>query len=118
MKGRRRPKKKKPEPPEIIITQHAMDRANERLSLGAKSFSRMAMSAWRNGITLDESISKLKEYLLSTMDSPGREGTEIRIYGTYIYVFITNKLVTVFRCPTAYLKYIKIIKRKRKNENN
>lgn len=99
----------------VAISNHAFERAQERLSLNPKSFIRMVDKAWRNGIKESEIVGDFASYIIELKE--GRE-QDIRIYGSFIYIFVNKLLVTVYVCPAKYIKYLKIIKQKRNDHHN
>ena len=94
----------------IAISNHAFERAKERLSLNPQSFIRMVNKAYRNGIDEKEFTGAFAIFMSDL--KAGRE-QEVKVYGTFIYIFVNKLLVTVYHCPAKYIKYLKIVKEKR-----
>lgn len=100
----------------IIITDHAYQRAKERLSLNAKTFYKLALKALDNGITHSQTKGKLNRYITSLFFK-SYSGNNVRIYGDNIYIFDKKKLITVYRLPGEFLPIVRKIL-KINNHNN
>jgi UDP-2,3-diacylglucosamine pyrophosphatase LpxH len=88
-----------------ILTDHAIERAKERLNLGFASLKRLADKALNEGIA-DSSVrnGKLKKYLEIRL--AGRP-LAIRIYGEVLYLFNGEVLVTLYQVPYEFRCIIK-----------
>ena len=96
---------------EVIITNHAYERANERLSLSRESFVRLAKKAYIDGVSHGETKGKLKKYLDKLWFKHKNHiygQNNVRIYGENIYMFRDNILVTVYQLSYDLRKYIKL----------
>lgn len=86
------------------LTDHSIERARERLSLGKDSLLRLAERAFTSGAKRQDFGGRIAKYLK-------RFDKDIRIYGDVIYVFVTYKkepsLVTVYQLPYEFRKYLK-----------
>ena len=96
----------------IKITAHAFERAKERLSLSSDSLKKMADKAYDQGIKHSDTKGALNKYL-SSLFFRHKNANNIRIYGEFVYIFINNKLVTLYVIPSEYKKHIKIFKEKK-----
>ena len=94
----------------VAISNHAFERAQQRLSLNPKSFIKMVDKAYQKGIKESELVGDFASYI---NELRGERKQEVRIYGEFIYIFMKKVLVTVYVCPAKYVKYLKIIKQKR-----
>ena len=99
----------------VAISNHAFERAQERLSLNPKSFIKMVDKAYQKGIKESELVGDFASYI---NELRGEREQEVRIYGEFIYIFVNKLLVTVYVCPSKYVKYLKIIKQKRNDHHN
>jgi hypothetical protein len=94
----------------IQITDHAYDRAKERLSLSKDSFCRLATKAYVEGIKAKESKGRLKRYL-DKLWFQYKTANNVVIYGENIFFFRENVLITVYQLPHVLRKFIKINKK-------
>lgn len=94
---------------EITISEHAYERANERLSLGRESFHRLAVKAFEQGVQHSDAKGKLKKYM-DGLWFKFKNANNVRIYGENIFFFAGGTLVTVYQIPNDLKVYIKIIK--------
>lgn len=97
------PEKKKHE---IHITDHAYQRAKERLSWGKETIERMAKKAYFEGIRHKDTKGKLNKYITSLW-SERKTANNIRIYGENIYLFSRNVLLTVYHLDAKMRKTLK-----------
>ena len=80
------------------ITDHALNRARERLRWNADTIARMAEKALNDGVAHADTRGRLNRYL-SMLYLSHRTGNNTRIYGEHIYVFHDNLLITVLNLP-------------------
>ena len=92
---------------EIVITEHAFQRAKERLGLNQKAFKTIAMKSFVAGKKHDQLKSQLKEYI-SSLYLQYKNANNIRIYGEIVYLFTNNVLITVYQLPNDLKKYTKL----------
>lgn len=90
----------------IQISEHAYDRAKDRLSWKPDVLEKMAKRALKEGIKHSDTVGKLKRYI-SKLFLQYRKANNIRIYGQNIYFFHNNYLLTIYRVPTKLIKYLK-----------
>ena len=88
------------------ITNHAYEKAKERLSWKADVIEKMAEIALNEGISHSDTKGKLKRYITKLYLSH-RTSNNIRIYGQNIYFFLGDTLITIYRVPTNLIKYLK-----------
>jgi len=94
------------------VTAHASLRVRKRAGLPKKAVQKNADTALLKGVSHKESKGRLRKYFnylfLSHM-----KGSDIRMYGGYVYIFTSSNLVTVFQIPNIYRDAVnKILKRK------
>ncbi len=100
----------------IIITDHAYLRAKERLSLSSTSLDRLAEKAFKEGIGVAQTKSKLHRYLDKLWLSY-KTCNNMKIYGEVIYMFKGSVLITLYQLPNEMKKYIKLSsEKKQKNK--
>lgn len=92
----------------IHITNHAYERAKDRLSLRQESFDRLAEKAMSEGIKHSDTKGRLNRYL-TKLWAQNKQANNIRVYGENVFLFIDTKLVTVFQIPNELRKYLKCL---------
>lgn len=90
----------------ITITEHAYERAKERLSLNKKSLDRMAIKAFKYGIEKEETKGKLRMYL-EHLHLSEKKANNIRLHGENVFLFCGKNLVTVYQVTNNIKKYLK-----------
>lgn len=95
---------------QIIITDHAYDRANERLSLTKDSFARLAMKAFELGITHADAKGRLRKYM-DSLWFKYKSANNVKIYGENLFFFKDNLLITTYQIPHELKKFLKISKK-------
>jgi len=90
----------------VIVTNHAEDRAKERLGWNKHAIKRMAERAYETGISHADTDGKLRKYFdkLFLME---HQANNVRIYGQVVYLFSDNRLITLFMIPKNIEKSIK-----------
>lgn len=83
----------------ILITEHAYDRAKERLSMNQVSFTKLSEKAFSDGMTHSESAGNLKKFIDKLVLSHNKAASNIRIYGENVFLFSGNILKTVYQVP-------------------
>lgn len=96
----------------IIITDHAFERAEERLNIGKKSLERFANKAYAQGIKHADTKGKLKKYITKIW-AVDKEVNNVRIYGENVFLFVDNRLITLYQLPNEFKKYVKVFVNKR-----
>ena len=90
----------------ILVSDHAYDRAKERLSLNKKAFLRLAESAFIKGVRHSDTKGSLNKHI-TKMWFKYRSANNVRIYGENIFLFKDNSLVTVYQLPNNLRKHVK-----------
>ena len=90
----------------IIITNHAYQRAKERLRWSRDTINRMSEKAYESGIKHADTTGRLNKYITKLWFQ--RElANNIRIYGENIFFFTGNTLLTVHQIPNNLKNHIK-----------
>lgn len=85
-----------------VLTNHAVDRAKERLGLKKRSLQRLADKALSEGLAYRDckgAIRKYMGYLSKTY-----RANNIRLYGENLFAFKDTTLITVYRLENRYAK--------------
>lgn len=93
----------------IEITNHAYDRAKERLSLNKKTFLKLAESAYLKGIKHSDTKGSLCKYITKIWFSY-KSADNVRIYGQNVFLFRGNLLITVYQLPNDLRKHLRYCK--------
>lgn len=86
----------------INITEHAYQRAKERLNLNADTLKKLCALAYCYGKQQHETKGALLKYLQRRKDE--HLPNEFRIYGDNLFIFKQTLLVTVYRLPNEVNK--------------
>lgn len=78
----------------IIITNHAYQKAAERLSMNEKDFRIEAALAYCYGLMPLDMAPRLQDYLKRRLQEHGN--TDCRIYNKNVFIYTGSRLVTVF----------------------
>ena len=94
-------------------TKHSVKRIRERMGINKKSTQKIAENALVHGIgQTDVKYGSLSKYLCS-LYCTNKTANNIKIYNQYVYIFIDEILITVYRLPNIYIEQAaKIQKRK------
>jgi hypothetical protein len=95
----------------IIITDHAYDRAKERFSLSRKALLRISVRAFNEGVKHSDTTGRLNKYI-SGVWNEYKTADNIRIYGEILFLFVSNRLITVYQIPNNLKGLIKKFKKK------
>ncbi len=93
-----------PEDP-LAITDHAIQRAEERFGWKKDTLDRMAEKAWDKGVTRKHFSGQLRDWLdkrIEKFDS----GHRTCIYGDAVFVFHGRVLVTILRLPNDFKRAV------------
>lgn len=91
------------------VSQHAIQRLDERVGISRRAAARMAARAHDEGITRSETSGDLHRWLQAT---EGNGTVYARIHGQHVYLFGNGtKLVTVIHLPREYHKAASKIRR-------
>lgn len=93
----------------IYVSQHAYDRAKERLGFNKKAIENAARKALEKGIRHSETTGQIYKYIANKTKSYMTSGSDVRIYGEIVYYFVRHgdkrspdakyDLVTVYGLP-------------------
>lgn len=92
----------------LHITEHAYERAKERLSWNTKVLDKMAEKAYNEGIKHADTKGQLKKYV-DKIWFKHKVCNNIRIYGENIFLFGNNRLITIYQLPNELRKHVKYI---------
>ena len=96
---------------EVIITNHAFERAKERLRWNNKVLIKMANKSFFDGIKHKDTNGKLNKYI-TKLWYDYKHCNNIRIYGENLFFFTDNKLITLYQLPNEFKAHAKIFKTK------
>ncbi|MDP1810580.1 MAG: hypothetical protein Q8K66_04165 [Sediminibacterium sp.] len=91
---------------EVTITEHAFNRAKERLGLNQQAFKKIAVKAYISGKAHDKAKGQLRDYI-SELYLRYKNANNIRIYGEVVYLFCNSVLITLYHLPNDLKKYTK-----------
>lgn len=93
----------------IYVSQHAYDRAKERLGFNKKAIENAARKALEKGIRHSETTGQICRYISNKTKSYMTSGADVRIYGENVYYFVRHgdkgssnakyDLITVYGLP-------------------
>jgi hypothetical protein len=92
-----------------LLTQHAIDRCEQRMGLRFDSLQRMADKALEEGITHAQARGRLKRFC-DGLYLEHCSANNIRIFGEFIFVFNRNVLITILHVPNK-LKHLVVRQR-------
>lgn len=95
--------------PGITISNHAYDRAKERLGFDKKATDKMAVLAYGHGTKHGDAKGRLKKYI-DKLFLEHRTANNTRVYGEAIYLFHNQTLITIYRLPNNLKKLASISK--------
>ena len=81
-----------------LITNHAEERAKERLGWNRAALNRMADKALNEGIAHSQTRGRLNRYL-TKLYLNHRKGNNNRVYGEHVFIFHNEVLITVVLLP-------------------
>lgn len=82
----------------MVITNHAYERAKERLGWTQKVLDKMSSKALSEGIKHSDTKGRLNKYITATYFSY-KSANNIRIYGENVYLFDKDVLITIYQLP-------------------
>lgn len=100
------------------VTWHGKNRLKERVGIPKRASQRQTQRAFERGITLEETVGSLRNYLDGVYL---REGTanNLRIWNGSVYIFKDERLLTVYALPSRFRKTeLSIMKKKKENDLN
>src|SRR5690242_1601287 len=80
------------------ITDHARERAKERLGWNDSAITRMAERALNEGVTHSQTRGRLNRYL-GKLYMEHRTANNSRVYGEHVFIFCNQVLITVLHLP-------------------
>ncbi len=91
----------------IIVSEHAFDRAKERLGLDRRAFEKLALKAYVSGMKHAECRGQLNKFI-TRLFMKYKKANNTRIYGEIIYLFNGNTLITVYHIPVELKKHLSL----------
>lgn len=91
----------------VHVTEHAFEKGKERLSLNKKSLEKLANLAFDKGLKHSDMKAYLKKYI-DKMYFRNKSANNIRVYGEVLFIFVEDRLVTLYQLPQNLKKYIKL----------
>lgn len=85
----------------VILTDHAIDRAKQRLGLSKSAIARSAAKALQKGINRIKTVGSLRRYLDGQWHLYD-EHLDIIVWGEHLYIFDSTVLITMYCLPTKY----------------
>lgn len=95
---------------ELLITEHAYERAKERLRWKPCALDKMAILAFDNGIKHSDTKGTLNKYI-TRIWFKYKTANNIRIYGENIFFFKNSTLITLYQLPNDMKRLIKCVKK-------
>lgn len=89
--------------PGVKITEHAYQRAKERLGFGRAAVDKMASKAFYDGVVHKQAKGRLKKYF-DRLYFEYRTANNIRVYGENVFLFSGQTLITVYQLPNDLKK--------------
>lgn len=94
---------------EAILTDHAIERADERLGWNREILLKMSQKALEKGLNHCDTKSKLNKYI-TKLWFQYKTANNVKIYGENLFLFKGNILITLYRLPNELIKYVKLKK--------
>lgn len=94
------------------VSNHAQQRAGERLGLSPGPFLKLAAKALEHGIKHVETSGSLKKHMDGLFLYRGT-ANNMRIYGEFIYLFCNQTLITVYGLPNEFKAVVSKLKIKK-----
>lgn len=91
----------------VYVTEHAFEKGKERLSLNKKSLEKLANLAFDKGLKHADMKAYLKKYI-DKMYFRNKKANNVRVYGEVLFIFVEDRLVTLYQLPNNLKKYIKL----------
>lgn len=85
----------------VEITDHAYERAAERLNWNRAMLNRMSLIAFEEGIPHSATAGRLNRYI-TKLYMQERSANATRIFGEHVYIFSGTKLITLFGLPHEF----------------
>lgn len=84
---------------EIVLTNHALRRLEERMGVSSIQAPKVARDAFINGLAFYQVESSLQRYITKRYVRHQREG-DIKLYRNFLFVFKELVLITVLNLPS------------------
>lgn len=93
----------------MIITNHAYERARERLRWSPSVLDKMAEKAFNEGVRHSDTKGALNKYI-TKLWFDYKQCNNIRIHGENMFFFAGETLITLYQMPNHFKKHTKRIK--------
>lgn len=90
---------------DVIITDHAYDRAKERLGWNKSAVERMMPKVMDNGSLHKDFSGKMKKWIDKVYLSH-KNANNFRIFGGHCFILQGNILITIYDIPHNLIKYV------------
>jgi hypothetical protein len=97
----------------IFLTEHACKRARKRYRWNSGTLERMAIKAFDSGLRRNNTSGYLKYYLDEKFEKH-QTANNLRLYGETVFVFVQNRLITVWHLPVELRPLAKVFRLKLK----
>jgi len=93
----------------FIVTEHAYEKAKERMNWKPKVLDKMMQKAFYKGIQHKDTKGTLKKHITKLWHRY-KFCNNVRIYGENIYFFSNKRLITLYRLNNKLIKHLKYCK--------
>ena len=90
------------------ISQHAFDRAKERLGWKKRTLKRLIQKIYRSPNVLKLAGGAFKKYLLQKRRLHPQT-REVRVHGENLFFFAGNVLITVYRADNRFREHLRLL---------
>jgi hypothetical protein len=90
----------------VIVSNHAIQRAEERFSLTRESITKVAQRAYEKGLKRQDFKTGSLGKHLDDLFERHKVADEVRIYGEVIFFFRDKCLITVYQLPLEFRKTV------------
>ena len=93
----------------VIATEHAIEKAKERLGWNYKVLNKMMLKSFVDGIKHSDTKGTLNRYI-TKLWFKYQTANNIRIYGENVYFFKGQTLITLYRLDNKLIKHLRYCK--------
>lgn len=94
----------------VNITNHAYERAKERLRWSPTVLDKMAEKAFHDGVRHSDTKGSLNRFITSIWFDY-KNCNNIRIHGENMFFFAGETLITLYQLPNNFKKHIRLTRR-------
>jgi hypothetical protein len=99
----------------VELTRHAINRIRKRVGLPKRIIGDHVQKVWDRGATHKDTKGNLRRFI-SKKYSINTAANNIKVYGTFIYIFCGQTLVTVLPSPPSLRRHTKQATQKKKKK--